>query len=269
MKHLAKGLVGWLGGGGARRLGCVELIQITPELTCKHGRKSCRTGNLFINILAKNLEISLCTIQFWGSVYFCVYTQLAEQPSYEMEQLLLYERQSQATEGFHTDDQSPPCLIYGCEGWVDVHLSAPKQIPPCINQPEPEFLTFQDLRHRFHVIHSLWEINLVVKLILGDIDSMWRNWRFQNCRRHMLCVGEGHYHWSNYMATVDRGWFDSWFKNLYFMGPSSYGELDYIFGSFSIPGIDVSSHNPSKNTGSELWISWSPSGGSIVLLFQQ
>jgi hypothetical protein len=142
-------------GGGGKAIGCVELIPSTPELTCEHGRKSCRKGNLFINILAKNLEISLCTIQFWGSVYFCVYTQLAGQPSYEMKQLVLYEKQSPATEGFHTDDQSPPCLIYVCEGWVDVHLSAPKQIPPCINQPEPEFLTFKNLRNQFHVIHYL------------------------------------------------------------------------------------------------------------------
>ncbi len=67
---------------------------------------------------------------------------LAGLPTNKMEQLVLYERQSPATAGFHTDDQSPPCLIYGCEGWVDVHLSAPKQVPPCINQPETNFLNF-------------------------------------------------------------------------------------------------------------------------------
>ncbi len=33
-----------------------------------------------------------------------------------------------------------------------------------------------------------WEINFVVKWFLRDIDSMWRYWRFQNSRRHMLCV---------------------------------------------------------------------------------
>jgi hypothetical protein len=52
--------------------------------------------------------ISLCTIQFWGRVYFCIHIVLAGKPSYQMEQLVLYEKQSQATEGFHTDDQSPP-----------------------------------------------------------------------------------------------------------------------------------------------------------------
>ena len=96
---------GWLVGG-------VELIPSTPELTCEHGRKSCRTGNLFMyNIPAKNLKISLCTTQCWDSVYLCIHTLLAGQPSYEMEQLVLYESQSpaSATEGFRTNDQSPNC----------------------------------------------------------------------------------------------------------------------------------------------------------------
>ncbi len=55
-----------------------------------------------------------------------------------------------------------------------------------------------------HGIDSLWEINSAVELILGDIDSMWRNWTFQNCHRHMLFVGgsrEGTPNWSNICNT--------------------------------------------------------------------
>ncbi len=50
------------------------------------------------------------------------------------------------------------------------------------------------------------------KLILGGIDFMWRNWRLQNCHRHMLCAKEGHSYWSTHfqhainMAAVCRGW---------------------------------------------------------------
>jgi hypothetical protein len=51
-------------------------------------------------------------------------------------------------------------------------------------------------RHQFHGIDYLWEINSVVELIPGDVDYMCRNWRFQNCRRYMLCVGEGHPYYS-------------------------------------------------------------------------
>jgi hypothetical protein len=39
---------------------------------------------------------------------------------------------------------------------------------------------------------------------------------------------------------------DSCFKNYYFMG---HGRLDFVLGSFSVPGIDFSSHNPSENIG--------------------
>ncbi len=44
--------------------------------------------------------------------------------------------------------------------------------------------------HRCHGIVSLWAANSIVEETLGDIDSMWRNWRFLNHRRQTLCVGE-------------------------------------------------------------------------------
>ncbi len=54
----------------------------------------------------------------------------------------------------------------------------------------PNFSTFKDPGHQFHRIDSLWEFNSVVELILGDIVPMWRNWRFQNCRHNILCLGK-------------------------------------------------------------------------------
>ncbi len=39
---------------------------------------------------------------------------------------------------------------------------------------------------------SLWEINSAVELILGDIDSMWRSWRFQNVLVSSYVEGGGH-----------------------------------------------------------------------------
>ncbi len=69
---------------------------------------------------------------------------------------------------------------------------------------EPEFLTFKDIRHQFQRIISLWGINSILKFILGDVHSLWRNWRFQNYR--LCCVwGKdtpiGHQHISN-MQTI-------------------------------------------------------------------
>jgi len=64
-------------------------------------------------------------------------------------------------------------------------------------------------------------------------------------------VGEGHAYWSIFFqntinkAAVGRGRIvDSCFK---FVG---HGRLDSILGSFSIPGINLFPHNPSKKLGS-------------------
>jgi hypothetical protein len=56
---------------------------------------------------------------------------------------------------------------------------------------EPEFLNiFKDPRHRIHGIDSLWEINSVAELILGDMDSMWRKWRIKLVVVIWYCVQE-------------------------------------------------------------------------------
>jgi hypothetical protein len=60
------------------------------------------------------------------------------------------------------------------------------------------------------------ELNSVVKLILRDINSIWRNWRFQNGRLHMFCVGKGHPYWSahfqhNLCVTSLASWKITWF----------------------------------------------------------
>ena len=53
---------------------------------------------------------------------------------------------------------------------------------------EPQFLTFEDPRHRLHRIDSLWEINSALELLLGGIDFMWRSWRFQNCHCYTIYI---------------------------------------------------------------------------------
>jgi hypothetical protein len=79
-----------------------------------------------------------------------------------------------------------------CVGWREIYKIIDPPLPPLAPQQSPNFQTFKDPRHRFHLIKSIFlgEINSVVELILGGTDSIWRNWRFPNCRRHMLCVGK-------------------------------------------------------------------------------
>jgi hypothetical protein len=91
--------------------------------------------------------------------------------------------------------------------------------------------------HRFHGIDSLREINSVVELIL---------------------LGEGMKISEASSSFVVYGGRTS---NTQTIG---HDRLDSILGSCSIPGIDFSSHNPSKNTGSALFF-----GPSLALEQQQ
>jgi hypothetical protein len=85
------------------------------------------------------------------------------------------------------------------------------------------------------------------------IHSMWKNWRFQNCRCNMFCVGNGtliSQHIFNTQTLSCQLWDDKSIpalKKFYFMGRD---HLDSILGSYSILGIDFSpmGHSTSKNT---------------------
>ncbi len=79
-----------------------------------------------------------------------------------------------------------------------------------------------------------------VELILGDIDSMWRNWKFQLSSSYVVCGRKNTPDWSTHfkpadnMAAVGRGWkVYSCLKNLHFMPHKIWPT-----GSHTVPGID-------------------------------
>jgi hypothetical protein len=113
-------------------------------------------------------------------------------------------------------------------------------IPWSIQVPKPKFSNFLGPQASI-----LWNRFVVINQFCCGfgIHSMWKNWRFQNCRCNMFCVGNGTLISHNIFNTQKLScqlWDDKSIPALKFNIFMGHDRVDSILGSYSIQGSDFS-----------------------------